>query len=303
MKVRLLIILFFFSAVYVKAQLHSLSDQYVLNGLAINPAYAGSEEVFSATLMYRNQWTGFDGAPKTITAAAHSPLRNERVALGFLAVNDQIGVSSETSLMANYTYIIEMGDGMLSFGVGVGVSFLSCSWDELKTLSSDDIELYADRIKSTNPDFSAGVYYHNDDLFIGFSLPFFLSYSYNDEELELKNDMSEYNMYLIGGYNFEVSSNFEFMPSALLKYHPQEAFQAEVTGQFVYNDLVWFGASYRSLDAVVVIAQIQASNQLRIAYTYDTGLKTTSRYYGGSHEVSLKYMLNKNSRVVGPKRF
>ncbi len=303
MKNLILILLLFISVGNVKGQLHSLSDQYILNGLAINPAYAGSEEAFSAIIMYRNQWTGFDGAPKTFTVAAHSPLRNKRVALGFLAVNDQIGVSKETSLMANYTYMIEMGDGMLSFGIGIGISFLSCRWDQLQTLSPDDIELFTDRIKSTNPDFSAGIYYNNDDFFMGLSLPFFLSYSYNDEELELKNDMREYNIYLTGGYFFELNSILKFTPSILLKYHPQEAFQGEITGQFVLKDNLWFGVSYRTLDAVVVIVQIQATNQLRIAYTYDIGLKSNNRYYGGSHEVSLKYLFNKNSRVVGPMRF
>ncbi|HBH47215.1 MAG TPA: hypothetical protein DDX98_01155 [Bacteroidales bacterium] len=295
-----------FVPLLANAQLHSLSNQYVLNGMAINPAYAGTEEAFSATITYRNQWTGFEGAPKTITASLHTPLRNELIGLGLLVVNDQIGVNSETSILANYAYMIEVGDAKLSFGIGMGISFLDAGWDKLKSVDVQDLELTQEKISATNPNFSAGFYYYTDDFFLGLSAPFLFSYSYSGEDkdqLELKNDLSQYNVYLTSGYRFEMNNNFEFFPSALLKFNPGEAFQAELSGQFIYNEFLWAGLTYRSVDAFAFLLQLQATNQLRIAYSYDMGLKKTSRYYGGSHEVMLKYLFNFNARVVGPRRF
>lgn len=292
--------------VMVTAQLHTLSNQYVLNGLAINPAFAGSDEAFSTTLMYRNQWTGFEGAPKTITAALHSPLRNELVGLGLLVVSDQIGVNSETSVMGNYAYMIETGKGKLSFGIGIGVSFLNVNWDELKSVDVNDVELNTDAVKMTNPNFSAGVYYYQDDFFLGVSIPFLLSYTYTGEDgqlLDLKNDFSEYNFHITSGYAFELNGDLKFAPSFLAKYHPGTSFQTDVSGQFIIRDRIWLGASYRSLDVLAFIAQIQVNDQLRVAYSYDTGLTKDSRYYGGSHEVMLKYVFNFDARVVGPRRF
>lgn len=298
--------IFLIFPVLASAQLHSLSNQYVFNGLAINPAYAGSDEAFSTTLMYRNQWTGFKGAPKTITASLHSPLRNELVGLGLLVVNDQIGVNSETSILANYAYMIETGQGKLSFGIGLGVTFLDVEWDKLNSVDVEDIELNSQNVNVTNPNFSAGVYYYQDNFFLGVSIPFFLSYSYAGEDsqlLELKNDISEYNIHITSGYRMELNRNLHFYPSVLLKYNPGSTFQADLSGQFILRQRLWLGLTYRSVDVLAFITQVQITDQLRVAYSYDTGLKQSSRYYGGSHEIMLKYIFNFNARVVGPGRF
>ncbi|HZY35892.1 MAG TPA: type IX secretion system membrane protein PorP/SprF, partial [Mucilaginibacter sp.] len=40
-------------------------SQYVFNGLAVNPAYAGYKEDWTLNLDSRIQWAGFPGAPRT----------------------------------------------------------------------------------------------------------------------------------------------------------------------------------------------------------------------------------------------
>ena len=52
-------------------------SQYMFNTLAFNPGYAGSADVFTAMLLSRHQWVGFDGAPATQTLTLHTPLRNQ----------------------------------------------------------------------------------------------------------------------------------------------------------------------------------------------------------------------------------
>jgi len=42
-------------------------SMYMFNGLFINPAYAGSQEAISMMAIYRQQWVGVDGAPRTLT--------------------------------------------------------------------------------------------------------------------------------------------------------------------------------------------------------------------------------------------
>ena len=49
------------------AQQDPLFSQYMFNKLVVNPAYAGSREVFTADLLNRYQWVGIEGAPKTLT--------------------------------------------------------------------------------------------------------------------------------------------------------------------------------------------------------------------------------------------
>ena len=59
-------LLFLFSA-NLQAQQDSQYTQYMYNTVVVNPAYAGSRGAMSVFGMHRNQWVGFDGAPKTLS--------------------------------------------------------------------------------------------------------------------------------------------------------------------------------------------------------------------------------------------
>lgn len=298
------LILLFFPA-FVSGQLHHLSNQYIFNGLAINPAYAGSEDALSTTLMYRNQWAGFEGAPKTLTAAIHAPLGKERIGIGLLVVNDQIGINSETSILGNYAYMIEMGEGKLSFGVALGISLLDIEWDQLDAGDINDMELIGEIEKLANPNFGAGLYYHTKQFYFGLSVPFFLSYSYNStsKKIELQNDFDEYNYHITSGVRVRLNPHTEVFPSILIKYHSENAFQLDINTQFIFYERLWAGFTYRSEDAFAAITQLAITNQFRLAYSYDFNVGKTRQYYNGSHEIMLKYVLDFKSRVVSPKRF
>ena len=61
MKKLLIKIFLFLLANNLFAQHSNQYSQYMFNELAINPAFAGSNGALSATLLHRNQWTGFGG--------------------------------------------------------------------------------------------------------------------------------------------------------------------------------------------------------------------------------------------------
>ena len=82
-------------------QMFPLSDHYVVNALAINPAFAGCQDALSATISYRNQWVGFNDSPKSYILSVHAPVFNDRVGLGLLVENNSIGIFKETSILGN----------------------------------------------------------------------------------------------------------------------------------------------------------------------------------------------------------
>ena len=55
-RIKALLTLFIFAATGVFAQQDAMYSQYMFNGLAINPAYAGTRNVLSATGLFRRQW-------------------------------------------------------------------------------------------------------------------------------------------------------------------------------------------------------------------------------------------------------
>ena len=79
------------SAFTSSAQQDPMFTQNMFNTQTINPAYAGTWESLGFMVLGRNQWSGFDGAPKTYTFTMQAPLRNERVALGLNVISDKIG--------------------------------------------------------------------------------------------------------------------------------------------------------------------------------------------------------------------
>ena len=114
-------ILLFFIPLCLEGQLYNTSDYYVHDALAVNPAFAGSQDALSVSLFDRYSWVGFDGAPKTISLSAHAPVDNNKVGLGVVLMNTRIGVSKESGIVGNYAYRMDLGYGKLAFGLAAGL--------------------------------------------------------------------------------------------------------------------------------------------------------------------------------------
>jgi len=286
-------------------QMFPLSDHYVYNTLAINPAFAGSEEALSATILYRNQWVGFEDAPKSQMLSVHAPVFNDRVGLGVLIENNTVGIFKETNFLGNYSYRMELRDGKLSFGLAFGATVYNNAWNELDATDPNDYQLMNNPTSAVLPAFSLGTYYYTKKYFIGFSLPLLLSHSLNQStgKYELENNFSGYNYFLTGGYEFSISRMITFTPSMLVKYHPQNAIQIDYNILFGLKDKVWAGLSYRSKDILVAMVQCQLNYQFRISYSYDFNMGSIGKYMGGSHEIVLNYVFRYNRKVIGPREF
>ena len=60
MKSIILCILALLFPLLLKGQMFPLSDHYLIDALDINPAFAGCHDALSTSLIYRNQWVGFE---------------------------------------------------------------------------------------------------------------------------------------------------------------------------------------------------------------------------------------------------
>ena len=149
-----------------------------MNGQFINPAYAGSREVFSANLMVHQQWTGLEGAPKTMNFGFHSPLKKLNLALGLVAFNDNIGVSHFSGLGINYVYRIRMKEGKrnLAFGLKTGFTSFKADLSQLKVNESGDQVFDGVVYHQTKFDAGFGIYYYAPHFYVTYSLPLLSSF-------------------------------------------------------------------------------------------------------------------------------
>jgi type IX secretion system PorP/SprF family membrane protein len=289
----------------VSGQLTPATNQYVLNPLTINPAYAGNRGVMNMAAFYRKQWVGIKGAPETVSLSLDAPASHEKLGLGLIVSNDKIGVTKETQFNTNYAYKINLQNGMLSLGLGAGIIMTNTAWSKLVVLDQTDEYYLIDSKVFTVPNFSFGAYYSTNNLFAGISIPKLVGqkFDFDKNKYVLKNNFSDYVYLLNAGYVFNLSQKVKFLPSTLISISPGEKITYDINTIFRLMDRLWVGASYRSSRAVTGLLQFQLTNQLKFAYSYDFDFNELRTYSSGSHEIMLRYEFRYKIEAISPLNF
>jgi type IX secretion system PorP/SprF family membrane protein len=288
-----------------RAQLCPLWDQYFNNTLAVNPAFAGSLEALSGSVFYRNQWVGFHGAPQNQSLSVHSPVFGERVGLGAVVEANSIGIYKTTNFMGNYAWRMELLNGRLSMGMGLGFTGFSVAWNDLRASDIDDILLTDTPVSFLLPNFSLGMYYYDHRYYLGISIPMLLSYETDQVtgRNRSRNLADKYNYLLTGGYMIALGEGIGLLPSVLFKYRYRHAAQADINAQVILRDMVWIGLGYRNKNNLIGNFQCQLNYQLRLGYSYGFDLGPVGSYTNGSHEVMLNYVFRYREDLKGPRHF
>jgi type IX secretion system PorP/SprF family membrane protein len=291
--------------VNLAGQLAPLTSQYVLNPLSINPAYAGNREALNVSLFYRRQWAGITGAPETMTFAADAPFFDSKLGLGFMIINDKIGVTKETHMLTNYSYKIAMDKSNLSFGLGAGLMTTNTAWSDLVVLDPGDENFLSNSKVFVVPDFSFGIYYTRQNFFGGVSVPKLLAYKFvlDKNKYSFSFSPNSYTYLINTGYIYSISQRVKLFPSVLVAVSPHEKLQVDINTYLGFNDRIWAGFSYRNNRSLGALLQCAINNQLRIAYTYDIDFGPLGRYSNGSHEIMLRYEFRYKVDAISPLSF
>lgn len=289
--VSLLLIVLLVSSNKIKAQQYPIYSQYIFNGLILNPAYAGSHVQLSSSLMYRNQWVNFDGAPQTTFFSTHTSLLKEKMGLGLLVSDDRIGSYSSQNIYGSYAFIIKTPKGKLAMGLQAGVNILSADYEDLNLDDPDDLSF--DNINKLKPNFGTGIYFYNDVLFAGFSIPFLLNSSFSNSTSEsVINEIraSRY-YYLNGGVKLPLNldKTVQFQPSMLIRAQEGAPLSMDINASFIFYDLLNVGLSYRNIDALVSYIDIKVTKSLHFSYSYDWTTSDINKASNGTHEFMVNY--------------
>lgn len=305
MKSKTIIFLIVVLTIRLNAQVNSVSDQYVLNPMLINPSYAGERGALNIGTFYRMQWIGITGAPETLTLAVDAPFFNNKVGLGFMVINDKIGVTRETQLATDYSYKIDIKEGKLSFGLGVTMMSTKTEWSKLITVDEGDDSYLIDSKNYYVPNFSFGMYYTIKNYYAGFSIPKFVNHKFNFDKnrYSLLIDPSLYTYLFTTGYSFTLSKNINFVPSTLLRYPTGQKPKFDLNAYFSFFNRFWLGASYRNNRTVSGLFQFHIDDQLKLAYSYDYDLGKLGKYSSGSHGIMIRYTFNYRVEAVNPLIF
>jgi type IX secretion system PorP/SprF family membrane protein len=289
----------FFSVAMMFGQKEPQYTQYMYNIGSFNPAYVGTVGTPDITGLYRVQWSGIPGAPKTLRFGVNLPLANEKNGLGFNVVSDQLGPTSQTYIDFAYSFQVKLSeDTKLSFGVDAGGSLLDVDYTKGDFENPNEPLLNnADTFNKFYPTVGAGMFMYQENWYLGLSVPNFLTSGiYADEVANIVEDKMQFN--LIGGYVFDFSEGLKFKPAFLMNYLNGSPLNLNLSANFLISDVVTLGASYRLDNALSGLAGLQVSNSLFLGYAYDHNTNGLGEYSEGSHEVILKFYLGRAATKV-----
>lgn len=312
MKKYSIIFLFLLFASEAVAQQKALYSQYMTNYFLLNPAVAGYSRDLNFKAGYRNQWTGFEGAPSTFYVSGEAEVFQDRRrrrrrgkpyhGAGGYIYKDITGPTSRTGVLASYAYHVPLNrDIYLSSGVFAGVQQYSFHADKIQLADGSnerDPVTSGGNETAFMPDLSVGTYLHSDEFFVGISLFQVLGNKIFEFENSQTPSRLSRHLFVSGGYNFEINRNLTLAPSVLLKYVSPAPLQADLNMKGIYDfrnrrigqsDKVWAGLSYRTEDAVVGLLGAQFMNQYELSYSYDITVSPMRHHSSGSHEIMLGF--------------
>ncbi|MDB4300962.1 type IX secretion system membrane protein PorP/SprF [Flavobacteriaceae bacterium] len=302
MKKLFLIFIGILTSLEVCSQQDSQYTQYIYNTMSVNSAYTGQRDVLSYTGLYRTQWVGIDGAPKTLTFGIHSPLKNENLAMGISIVSDQLGPIREDYINLNFSYTIRLNRSTeLSFGLKGGLHNLSSDFSRGNSFQNTDVAIN-ENISLFSPTVGAGLYLHSTRGYLGLSTPNFLTTEhYNDYKDSLASE--RLHLFLIGGYVFNIDNNIKLKPAFLIKAVSGSPLIADLSINAMFNNRFVFGLAYRWDDSLSGLTGLQVNKTLFIGYAYDYNTSMGYNYTGGTHEVMLRFELQQINKILSPRFF
>ena len=298
MKKYIILIAIAISAVRLSAQQELMISQYMFNSMVLNPAYAGTHDYWSTSLLHRSQWVKFDNAPRTQFLSADGQILGGKAGLGFNVSNDALGITNVLDINANGATHVNLGKGKLSFGLRLGVSRYSAQLTDAVIKDVED-PVYANNINGTMiPRVGAGLYYYQNNFFAGLSIPSLLSV---DDKISYTstgvNSFYQSHIYINSGMVFTPLPELAIKPSVLVKVQGDAPVSVDLNCNVLFMNKFWFGAGYRTGDALVTMLEWNINPQLRIGYAFDYTLSSISKYSNNSHEVMLGYDLGRAALV------
>ena len=292
----------YLSLTNVNGQQQAMYTQYMFNGLALNPAYAGSHNALSLTGLGRIQWVGIEGAPNTQTFSAHTPIA-DRSAVGLFVMHDNIGVTNQYGFYGSYAYRIPVGIGYLSMGLQAGFNNYTINLSQVNTKRADQ-NFAMNNGGQLLPNFGTGLFYSAERFYVGASVPHIRNNDLLTSGTDLSRARQFRHYFLTAGYVFDVGPSLKLKPNFLVKAVQGAPVEYDINANLLVKEVLWLGASYRTDDALSFLVEMLLTSQLRLGYAYDYTTTELQEFNTGSHELMLNFQFSfDKSKILSPRYF
>jgi type IX secretion system PorP/SprF family membrane protein len=287
------------------AQQDAQFSMNMFNKLSVNPGYAGTSQALCGTLLYRDQWDKFPGAPKTgLFSLDYGRILHG--GLGLTVDQDQLGFDKTLKAKLAYSYHLSLGGlGTLGIGLDAGMiqksitgNFVAPDGTTTAGGGGTDQSIPWGGTSAITYDVGLGLYFTNDRLYVGISSLHLPSQTLSNSGGSSSTAYTfEYQMarhyFVMAGYKFNLGKDFTLTPGILAKSDASST-QVDINLYAKYRNMIFVGASYRLTDAIPVMAGLEwplksGRSTLKVGYSYDVTLSAIKKYNSGTHEVMLGF--------------
>jgi len=291
-------------------------SQFYAAPLYTNPALAGAVKCGRFSVNYRNQWSMIPGAFTSINASFDQHFNELSGALGFVVTNlrEGNGSYSTTNIGAIYSYNLQIND-VFSIKTAVQASFVNRYIDWANLTFPDQFDAQLGLVRPTSQeqnlpnsptsknyaDFSTGIIGYSENFYAGFAV----------HHLSRPNEGFTGVAKLPMKFTAHAGAVIDLQPkqrrfrnpdaptlSPNIIYQQQGTAQQINYGIYLNNIVpsVVFGLWYRQTiafnqpESVIFLVGIR-HNSLSAGYSYDLSISKLHRVSGGSHELSMAYLL------------
>jgi type IX secretion system PorP/SprF family membrane protein len=313
------------------AQQQPQFTHYGLNGMYLNPAYAGIKGQGEVNLIGRYQYLNYNGypgdangSPRTGMASLSLPVLATNGGIGLAVYYDQAGEQKMTNAALSYSQHVKVGAGKLGFGVQGLFTYIGMG--EYRPVDQDD-PLVPHNGSDHKFDAGLGVWYEAPKFYAGLSMNNLFRSTYTlqsavrnpatGEIVGYQNTsqfLGENHAYFTAGYNIDATDAVVVTPTVLVKavlpgsfsssskFFDAKNYSVEAGARATLNDRFWVGANYRYDESISGLLGLSFAkdNAFRVGYAFDFIAFNQDARAFSSHEIMLTYRLPKPTLFVRP---
>jgi type IX secretion system PorP/SprF family membrane protein len=267
-------------------------SQWAFHQFAMNPAHAGIKSCIDIHTLFRSQWVGFEGAPKSGFLSLSAPLRSKRKeflsarhGIGMRVENDQIGQFKTNRFNVAYAGHFNFSpDNRLSLGLYGGI--IQTGYDPSGSVTLKPDPQITKEANFVSPDASFGAWWNGKNYYFGFVLQNLLNYKW----AQLGYD-SYYRRHALlnASYRMRINDQITLFPSALVKIPSRGPLAIDLQTSVDIRNMFDFGLGYRNSDALIFFAGYKLNHKFSIMYSFDLTTSPLKNYSSNTHEISISF--------------
>jgi type IX secretion system PorP/SprF family membrane protein len=307
LKIRKIVIMLVLSVMCLSgfSQSNIRPTHYWENPYTVTPAYIDENSTAEFSIITRNQWVGFDGAPVTYFGTATRYFSKYRMQLGLKAFSDKIGYTAANNISLSYSYLVKLNEDW-RMNLGIAPSYQNTNYDISKIVleNLNDPDVYNGLNSENRFNFDFGVEFvkksENNLLRFGVAGQNLYSIFFNKTDIYNKSFKNNAN-FAYAVYRSCSKSDFDFSVGATGIMYSKELklnlYQAELYGAIIYKkeecDKAKLGVFYRTPKEVGPIFTVFIKDNFSFSYSYDYNFSSIGHHSTGTHELMLRYRMGK----------